>query len=300
MIASWLAAALIASGARAQPLAEPVVEATAPENAEAMRQARAEFQAGLEHFGARRFREAIRAFSAAAQLVPSADLWFNVARSHEELSEYEQAVVYYRLYLRDRVDPPDRAQVERHIVSLEERAEANHEARRTRRTTGTLRLSTDREGAEVRLDDEAAGTAPWTAPRELGPGRHRLDVLREGYIPFRAEVSVEAGVSTAAHAQLLPETRFRAIRADRIFTWVAWGLAAGSLGAGIGLAVEAMSRSADLEDAREWAAFSDGLVGAAIGLGVVGLILWFSEGQSVGTERVTVNEGQSATVVRGP
>jgi tetratricopeptide (TPR) repeat protein len=284
----------------AQDEAPPPTGTAAPENLEAAREARAQFMAGVEHFRARRYREALRAFGAAAQLVPSADLWFNIARAHEELSEYEEAIDHYQRYLRDRVDPPDRQEVEGHIAVLRERADAQREARRTRPTTGTLRLAVDRDGSTVQLDGEDAGPSPWSGPRELAPGRHRLAILREGYVPYRAEVTIEAGVPTGAYADLLPETRFRAIQADRIFTWVAWGLGVAALGVSVGLGVEAASRTANLPDAREWAAYSDGLLGAAIGLGVIGLVLWFVEGRSVGTERVTVAEEAAPTGVRGP
>ncbi|MCZ7684314.1 MAG: PEGA domain-containing protein [Sandaracinaceae bacterium] len=299
--AGVLAVALVALGspASAQEEAPPAEGGPSPENVEATQQARQHFMAGVDHFSAHRYREAIRSFSLAAQLVPSADLWFNIARAHEELSEYEEAIEHYQRYLRDRVDPPDRADIERHIEELRARAEREREARRTEPTTGTLRLTANREGARIELDDEDAGSAPWAEPREVTPGRHRLVVLREGYIPFRSEVSVEAGVPTAAYADLTPETRFRAIQADRIFTWIAWGLGVASLGVSIGLGVEAASRQADLASARDWAAYSDGALAAGIGLGVVGLILWFVEGRSVGTERVTV-ETEAETRVRGP
>lgn len=306
MLASLRAAAIVlallalGSVARAQDEGQPSEEAPAeptPENMEATQQARQHFMTGVEHFSAHRYRDAIRSFSLAAQLVPSADLWFNIARAHEELSEYEEAIEHYQRYLRDRVDPPDRADIERHIEELRARAEREREARRTEPTTGTLRLTANREGAQIRLDGEDAGE--WAGPREVSPGRHRLAVLREGYVPFHSEVSVEPGVTTAAYADLTPETRYRAIQADRIFTWIAWGLGVASLGVSIGLGVEAASRQPDLDSAREWAAYSDGVLGAALGLGVVGLILWFVEGQSVGTERVTV-EDESDTRVRGP
>ncbi len=297
-------ASLVGAGARAQDGAEAAaeqVEAPAPENLEATREARQHFMEGVEHFSAHRYREAIRAFSLAAEQVPSADLWFNIARAHEELSEYEPAVDFYQRYLRDRVDPPDRDEVEQHIASLRERAEAEREARRTRPTTGTLRLTTNHEGAAIELDGQDAGRSPWAEPRQVEPGRHSLVVRREGYIPFRSEVSVEAGVPTTAYADLTPETRYRSIQADRIFTWVAWGLGVAALGTSIGLGVEAASRQSNLGDARTWAAYSDGLLGAAIGCAVVGLILWFAEGRSVGSERITVPDQDTPnTTVRGP
>lgn len=270
---------------------------TQPENVQATQQARRHFTEGIEHFREHRYREAIQSFTLALQLVPSADLHYNIARAHEELSEYEEAIQHYQNYLRDRVDPPDRPQVERHIEQLRERAEAARQQAASQPTTGTLRLTANRAGADVELDGEDAGTSPWEETREVSPGRHSLSLSREGYVPFRSEVSVEAGVPTAAYADLVPETRYRAIRSDRIFTWITWGLGVAALGASIGLGVEALSRQqTDLDDARTWAAYSDVFLGSAIGLGVVGLILWFVEGRSVGTERIMVDEDDASGV----
>lgn len=272
---------------------------THPENIQATQQAREHFMAGAAHFESHRYREAIESFREAARLVPSADLWFNIARAYEELSRYGEAIEHYELYLRDRVDPPDQAEVERLIVNLRERAEAERLRGQTQPTTGTLRLTVNRPGSEVQLDGEAAEASPWEAPRDLAPGRHRLAVLRDGYIPFRSEVSLEAGVTTAAYSDLVPETRYRSLQADRIFTWVAWGLGVAALGVSIGLGVESSSlQSTNLDEAHTWAAYSDVALGSAIGLAVVGLILYFVEGRSVGTERITVAD-EDASPVRG-
>lgn len=277
--------AALAQHAQAQSGETTVV---AQQDAETARRARQEFEAGLAHFRAHRFREAIHSFQVAAQLVPSADLWFNIARAHEELAEWDRAIDYYRRYLRDRVDPPDRAQVERHIAELEERAEAARAARVNAPTTGSLVVNTDVSGATVELDGREVGTTPLRDTLTLEPGRHSLRVIREGYVPVRADVQVEAGLRTAAYLDFRPETRYRAVVNDRILTWVAWGVAAASLGVSVGLGVEAASRQGtDLASAREWGSYSDALLGAAIGFGTLGLVLWFVEGHSVGTEVIT-------------
>lgn len=266
-------------------------ETAATQDADAAQRARDEFQAGMAHFQARRYREAIHSFQVVADLVPSADLWFNIARAHEELGEWDQAIEHYRRYLRDRVDPPDRARVEQHITVLEERAEAARAARTTTPTSGTLSVRVDVEGAAVRLDDRDVGTSPIDDELTLDAGSHQLLVTRDGYLPFRSQVGIEAGLRTAAYADLQPETRVRAIAGDRIFTWIAFGLGAASLGASIGLGVEAGSRqSTDLASAREWGGYSDALLGAAIGCAALGLVLWFLEGRAVGTETITTPE----------
>lgn len=288
-----LLAGLARPGALAAQDASPEPEpgAAAQQDAESARRARRAFETGLAHFEARRYRDAIHEFHVAAQLVPSADLWFNIARAHEELGEWEPAIEHYRRYLRDRVDPPDREQVEALVALLEERAEAARAARLTRPTTGTVTVRVDVEGATVRIGERDVGTSPVTDELTLDPGRHPLLVTRDGYLPFRSEIAVEPGLRTAAYIDLQPETRYRAIAGDRIFTWISFGLAAASAGVAIGLGVEAGSRQGtDLDSAREWGAWSDAAIGGAIGFAALGLVLWFVEGRAVGTETITTAE----------
>ncbi len=260
-----------------------------PENVQATQDARQHFRAGMEHYQARRFREAIQSFALAAQLVPSADLWFNIARSHEQLNEPALAAEYYQRYLRDRVDPPDRAEIEQQIAALQERAEAERAARRTRPTTGTLRVEASVAGSEVRVDDHAAGRAPIALPISLLPGRHRVAVVREGYVPFRSEVQIDAGVVTAAYADQTRATEYRAIRGPRIWTWVVGGLGVAALGTSVGFGVVASGQQSDgrLARARDTATVSDVFLGSSLALLVGATLLYFVEGRAVGTERVS-------------
>lgn len=296
----WLLVLTLCAPAYAQDEGDAPPDAgSSPENVEATREARAHFMAGIEHFRQHQYRDAIRRFQLAGELVPSADLWFNIGRAYEEVSEYDQAIEHYQRYLRDRVDPPDRATLEQHIVNLRERAEVERARLRSRPTTGELRLTANQAGADVVLDGAAAETSPWPAVRELEPGRHELTLERDGFIPFRSEVSVVPGVTTAAYADLVPETRYRAISGEPIFAWIAWGLGVAALGTSIGLGVEAASRQmTDLDSARTIAAFSDGMLAATVGLGVVGVVLWFVEGRTVSTERIAV-DAETGGDVRG-
>jgi tetratricopeptide (TPR) repeat protein len=283
-----LQAASLAEGQEPEEAPVPSETAGSPEDADAARRAREHFLEGMEHFEAHRYRPAIHQFELAAELVPSADLWFNIARSHEELGEHEPAIEHYRRYLRDRVDPPDKVQVERRIESLEAQAEAARQAANERPTTGTLRVTANMEGVDVQLDDRSVGQTPLTTPISLEPGRHRLRLEREGYVPFRSEVRVEAGLVTAAYADLVPATRYRAIRGRRIATWIVGGLAIGGIGAALGLWGRARRLAADgnYDEARDWGRYSDFAWGGAALLAVTAAILYFVEGRSVGTERV--------------
>lgn len=249
--------------------------------------ARAAFGEGMRAYEERRFHDAIAAFRRAGEIVPSADLWFNMARSYEELGEIDGAIENYRRYLRDRVDPPDRERIEEHIQQLEERAEAARLAARSRPTSGTIRIDVDRAGATVILDDHELGTSPLAVPITVEAGTHTLEVRHEGSIPFRAEVQVDAGASVFAVARLTPATGYRAVRGRRRFTWVAAALGAASLAASLGLGIHAVreNRDGDRENAREFARYSDYAAGATAVFGVGTVLLYFTEGRSIRTER---------------
>jgi tetratricopeptide (TPR) repeat protein len=272
-----------------------------PEDPQAAQRARERFQAGMEHFQAHRYRDAIHEFELAASLVPSADIWFNIARAWEELGEYEPAIEYYRRYLRDRVDPPDRQRVEQHIAELEERMEAERQQGQHAPTTGTLRIRANQDGATVIVDGREVGESPLSVPITTQPGEHEVMVEKEGYLPFRSQVNVQAGGDTTAYADLVEATEYRAVRGSRIFTWIAGGLAVVSGGVAIGLAVSANSQldeweqsgstpdsrdPALLQQSRDTALISDIMLGTAIGLAVVAIVLYFIEGRAVATERV--------------
>ncbi|MEM9194920.1 MAG: PEGA domain-containing protein [Myxococcota bacterium] len=269
--------------------AGPVAAQEEPENPDAARDARAHFEAGMGHYEQRRFREAIREFRLADALVQSADLSFNIARAHEALNEFADAVVAYQEYLRRRVDPPDRARVEALIEDLTSRAEAARLARQRRPTTGTVEVESSQSGAAVQVGDQAIGQTPIAAPLRLAPGEYRLSVTQDGFIPFESEVQVDAGGAVAAYARLRPQTEYRAVRGNRIFTWIVGGLAIAAAGAGIAFGVISSNQEndGDFDASLDSATISDVFVGSAIALGIGAVLLYFLEGRSIQTEEVT-------------
>lgn len=278
-------------------------------DADTARRARDEYTAGVEHYQNGRYREAIRAFQVAASLTPSADLSYNIARAYEEVArregnaaDWDEAISYYRRYLSDRVDPPDRAEVEAHIVELTELADAARRAALSRPTTGTLSVRVDHDGARIRVNDEDRGTSPLTDAIELAPGRYRLAADLDGYVPYRGEVTIEAGLRTSAVVELLPGTGYVAQQGTPVFAWVSFGLAGAALIGSVVLgAIAASDQSAALtpfdmarlDAARGLAGWSDAALGGAIGFAALGVILYFAESASVGTT-VTHGPGDAA------
>lgn len=287
VIIAWSCAA----SALAQDAPVPAEPEASPEDPEANRRAREHFESGMRAYDEHDYRAAIEQFTLASSLVPSADLWFNIARAHEQLSEYDAAIEHYERYLRDRVDPPDRAEVEAHIADLRREAEAARLAASRRATTGTLRIQGNVEGANVVLDGRALGRTPIADSVTLEPGPHRVQVTHAGRMPFEAVVNIEAGVQTMAFADLAPLTEYRTTRGTPIFTWIVGGLGLAAFGTAIAFGAVAGGYDTTTVDGRQNAldvgAVSDVFLGVGIALGVGAIALYFLESRAQETERVT-------------
>ena len=85
--------------------------------------ARREYKLGLIDFKQKRYREALKRFIRVYRLQPHPNLVYNMARSFEELKEYQSAAEYYRKYLKIEPDSPDRAQIEITIETMEKLAQ---------------------------------------------------------------------------------------------------------------------------------------------------------------------------------
>lgn len=73
------------------------------------------------------------------------------------------------------------------------------------RLPATLRISSNIDGALVRVDDVDMGPTPVDVLRP--PGLHRIAVEKTGFDPFEASVNVRAGELSAQRVTLRPESR---------------------------------------------------------------------------------------------
>jgi tetratricopeptide (TPR) repeat protein len=274
-----------ASGAAVAQPAPATSAQPAPGNA-TLAAARRHFELGTAAFEARDYRTALRELESAVQLVPSAELWFDIARAHEELGEHAAARSAYERYLRDRVDVKDEAEVRARIerlAQLEARAaaeQAQREASREQRELGSLTVHVSQPGALVSLDGRSLGRAPIDDPLSLAPGRYRLDVVAPDRVPSRSEVDVSAGMLTAAYADLAPLTRDRPAARSRVATWIALALAGG---AAIGFGAFTAASISDEHDgdragARRWGQRADLALGGAVLCALSATLLYFVEG----------------------
>jgi hypothetical protein len=101
---------------RAEP---PPAEPPSQVADEALQQAKMHFEAGKAAFNAQDYAAAIREFKAAEALRPSPLLSYNIGLANEKLGRRRVAVKYYRRYLEQLPNAPNRPDVERSIAALE-------------------------------------------------------------------------------------------------------------------------------------------------------------------------------------
>lgn len=111
----WLAAGLVAlvmstGASRVRAGNEP---------ADAKQAAKARFTAGQMHYNLNEFPEALREFKEAYRLYSDPVFLFNLGQCERQLGHAEEAIRFYRSYLREQPKAPNRAEVQRRIDEIE-------------------------------------------------------------------------------------------------------------------------------------------------------------------------------------
>jgi hypothetical protein len=257
---------------------------TAPGDVE---QARADFERGADLYRAGDYRGALAAFQAAQARAPAPQSLFNIARCQERLGQLAEAVESYEAYLSAAPAAPARAAVSDHLAELQAR----------------LPLEASPVSVEPPASVSVDGDRPADLGRsQLGPGRHQVRAAEDGYQPGRAGGGPGRGRPHPARAVAGPrsQTSGRAPEAavkdtgsapkaaPRRWTYVAAGVAAVCLAAGIGFgasaqkvrtrcatAPRARSRSTDSRYRECTSAAANGFYAAAGIAGVAAVALFF-------------------------
>jgi iron complex outermembrane receptor protein len=82
-------------------------------------EARHHYQAGLAHFNLREYKPAIDEFQAAYRLLPDPVFLYNLGQAYRLDDNPDQALYFYRAYLRTSEDAPNRREVEDRIKALQ-------------------------------------------------------------------------------------------------------------------------------------------------------------------------------------
>lgn len=110
----------LAAIAEAEARRSAFVYTAPPSTDELTSEARTFFLRGVTMFNRRQYEAAMSAFLAAYRFAPLAEVIYNLAVTSERMGARQDAIDYYREYLRARPDGPDRGDIEARIARLRE------------------------------------------------------------------------------------------------------------------------------------------------------------------------------------
>jgi len=219
--------------------------------------ARQRYQRGAAAYAEGHYTDAIDSFLSADRVAPNPAFAYNIGLAYEQLGDVKNALRWYRAYLRESPNAPDRADIEPRIVEDEKKL-------RQQGLQQVTILSVP-PGAELTVDDQRLGITPWTG--ELAPGRHAVSLEHAGRAPLSdtfelpsdhaidvSETLKAAAAPAAAPAPAAPPAALEArgpepfLHRVRPLTWAAFGVAAVGFGASLGFD---LARSGEIDDARK-------------------------------------------------
>ena len=134
--------------------------AASPEQNKAL--AKQHFEAGVSHFDLAEWEQALVEFKEAYRLKSDATFLYNIAQCHRKLGHVDDALTFYKTYLRRAPDAPNREEVERRILELE----AEQQAKQSRKASEEQEA---KAAAEAKVAAEAKAAAEARAAAEAKP-----------------------------------------------------------------------------------------------------------------------------------
>lgn len=180
---------LLVLGASATSAAQPAPQP--PPTEAALEAAKDFFRKGNAEMDAGNHERALEFFQQSRAQVPSIANTNNAALALEKLGRLDEALELYE-----------------HLLSAfatrltsEERTAISNKVAALRGQIGTLEVSANVDGILV-IDGKKRGTVPLAAPLRVLPGPHVVRVIKDGYSPAEATVSVVAGQSARVDLKL--------------------------------------------------------------------------------------------------
>jgi tetratricopeptide (TPR) repeat protein len=253
LIPAALLLAVSAVTATARAADSPPSSEPAPDAKETAKQ---RYQRGAAAYAEGRYTDAIDAFLDADRAAPNPAFAYNIGLAYEQIGDVPNALRWYRAYLRELPNAPDRADIEPRVLDAEKRLRAQG--------VQQITVLTDPSGATVSVDGQREGMSPWTG--ELAPGRHAIVLELHGFamvsetfelpsdhaIDFSETMKAAAAPVTPVAA---PALATRPVYAEpsshrRVgpLTWTAFGVAVAGFGAALAFD---LGRSGELDDARK-------------------------------------------------
>ena len=302
-----LAGAFVAPPAAAQPApadkpaaekpqtpAAPKAPAPAADKAAKPADARALLASGEKKLKASDFAGALADFQASNTAKPSPDAQLGIARAHDNLGNFAEAVAAYEAFLAD---------VPAKMKEQGETAKARVDA--IKAMPGKVHLETTPPGANITVDGQP-GQSPTPIDLELPPGKHKITITVEGFEPAEKEIDVTFASKQDVNVELVkpeappppppvvaqqpppppppppappPEPR------SKVPAYVTGAVAIVAAGVGTGFGIKALQQSNDFEerpttkradDGENNALVADMMFGIAITFGVTSAVLFLS------------------------
>lgn len=242
------------------PLAAPSGAATSPStpstppSPEKLEEAKQRYQRGLQLYNEQNFEAARVEFERAYQLAPTYKILYNIGLAYEQIGDYVQALTTLQRYL-------DLGGAE---LSDERRSEIAKELAQIRPRVARISVRTNVTGAEILVDDQCGsdvntgnvtcGAVSGTSRDVLvNPGRRRVLIRREGYLPDTVLVTVAGSDTTEVVVRLkeLPKGYVEKDPWPRNRAIIAWGVTAALAGTSVVMGVVALGAEDDLKKQRD-------------------------------------------------
>lgn len=140
-----------------------------------------------------RYAEALVSYQEAAKIAPEPKNFYNLAAAYEKLGRYGDALPWL-LRFKTEASPQQLT----NVPGLDERIDT------LRKRVTMLKVRVNVPGARVLVGDTMVGTQPADRPLEawVNEGRAPVEILHEGYQPYRKDHTLQGGSSLELDVQL--------------------------------------------------------------------------------------------------
>ena len=145
--------------------------------------ARTKFREGVELFANEEYPAALTIFEESYAIRKSNTVLYNIAMCQRALFMHVEAVRSFTEYMSGAGDK----------ISAAEKAEINSWIDEMKKKVARLQILGAPKGSSVFIDGDAAATTPLIHPLLLNQGNHAVEVRRDGYLPFAADVKALMG-----------------------------------------------------------------------------------------------------------
>lgn len=269
------------SSASAQPAATPAAEADA------------HYKRAVTLFGEADYGVALIEFKRAYEIAPAFQVLYNIGETYYQLQDYAGALKTLEKYLADGGDK----------VPAERKAEVTKELEKLRLRVARVEIDVQEPGVDIAVDDVAVGKTPLAEAILVSAGRRKITATAPGGQPVVKTVDLAGGDKTRVKFEISKAPAATATattsaapsvptppegREYPVWPWVTTGVLVAGAGVFGGLALaasgdqKALLNKADqdpkaIKDAHDkvatMAGVTDGLLGAAVIMGVVSVAL---------------------------